>query len=116
MGALAMIDRALLIRYCTAWSDWVELEGMLQKSGILIGGQKNNLVRNPIWLLRRDADESVTELARQLGLSPTARLRAGIVHERPPDPREAQRQVESIEEYRRRLAEPDPREMLRSSP
>jgi P27 family predicted phage terminase small subunit len=114
IGVLASVDRALLIRYCTAWADWVELEGLLQKSGKLIRGQKGNLVRNPIWLLRRDAEETVTDLGRQLGLTPLARLRSGIVHERPqidePSP-----SVLAMEEYKRRLAEPDPREVLRPS-
>ena len=106
MGVLATIDRALLIRYCTAWSDWLELEGMLQKSGKLIRGQKGNLVRNPLWLMRRDAEQMVTDLARQLGLTPMARLRAGVRHERPPDPEDEERRRVTIEEYKRRLQEP----------
>lgn len=117
MGVLATLDRALLIRYVTAWADWVELEGMLQKSGKLIRGQKGNFVRNPIWLLRRDADETVTELARQLGLSPVARLRAGVVHERPPDREKEDAGIAAIAEYRRRLQlDDDPRDILRSTP
>jgi P27 family predicted phage terminase small subunit len=102
MGVLATVDRGL---------HWVELEGLLQKSGKLIRCQKGNLVRNPIWLLRRDADETVTELARQLGLSPTARLRAGVVHQRPPDPHEEERRDAAIQAYRDRLEE-DPRRVL----
>jgi len=47
-----------------------------------VRGQKGNLVRSPVWLLRRDAEQVLTELGRQLGLTPLARLRAGIVHER----------------------------------
>ena len=113
MGVLATIDRALLIRYCTSWAEWHELEAALRKSTKLIRGQKGNLVRNPLWLLRRDADERVTDLARQLGLTPTARLRAGVVHERPPDPREDDERVAVIDEYRQRLGISDPREALR---
>jgi phage terminase small subunit len=74
-------------------------------------------VRNPLWLLRRDADETLTELARQLGLSPVARLRAGVVHDRPHDDAETERRrIATIEEYRERLQEDDPRRVLRSSP
>jgi P27 family predicted phage terminase small subunit len=114
MGVIASVDRALLIRYCRAWGEWCELDALLDQSGKLIRGQKGNLVRNPIWLLRRDAEETVTELARQLGLSPMARLRAGVAHVRPPDPGEEERRIAVIDEYRRRL-EPDPREILRST-
>jgi len=113
MGVLASIDRSLLLRYCTAWADWCELDGLLQKSSKLIRGQKGNLVRNPVWLLRRDAEDALMELGRQLGLSPMARLRAGVVHDRPPDTDAEDRQLAVIEEYRRRLGEPDPRLALR---
>ena len=107
IGMLASIDRAVLIRYCTAWADWCELEAMLQKSGKLIKGQKGNFVRNPLWLMKRDAEETVTELGRQLGLTPVSRLRVGIVHERAQEADdEAQRTVAIIDEYRRRLAGP----------
>lgn len=118
-GILTLIDRALLIRYCRAWADWVELDELLAKSSKLMRGQKGNLVRNPLWLLRRDADDIVTELGRQLGLSPMARLRSGIDHKRPRDDEAAEeRRRATIEEYRRRLEgdEPDPRLLLRGTP
>jgi P27 family predicted phage terminase small subunit len=114
MGVLVTIDRGVLIRYCTAWADWVDLEGLLQKSGRLVRGQKGNLVRNPVSLLRRDAEETLIELGRQLGLTPMARLRAGVVHERPPDPREEEDRVSVIAEYKRKLGfEDDPRRILK---
>ena len=81
MGLLTKLDRGLLIRYCTAWADWRELDAQLAKSSRLIKGPRGTYVRNPLWLLRRDADATVTELARQLGLTPDARVRAGIKHE-----------------------------------
>ena len=104
IGMLASIDRAVLIRYCIAWADWVELEELLQRSGKLIKGQKGNFVRNPLWLMKRDAEQTVTELGRLLGLAPVSRLRAGIVHERPEEP-EASPGVTALEEYRRMLME-----------
>ena len=114
MGVLTSVDRAVLVRYCTAWSDWCELDALVRRSGKLIKGQKGNLVRNPLWLLRRDVGETVTELGRQLGLSPMARLRSGVVHERPPDPQDEEWRAAVFEDYRRRL-EDDPRERLRES-
>jgi phage terminase small subunit len=86
----------------------------LQQSSKLIRGQKGNLVRNPVWLLRRDAEETLMELGRQLGLSPMARLRAGVVHDRPPQRDDEEQRLVVIDEYRRRLeGEPDPRLALR---
>ena len=103
IGIVATIDRGVLIRYCTAWADWCELARLLEKSGKLIKGQKGNLVRNPLWLMKRDAEQAIADLARQLGLTPAARLRAGVHHERPPDPEEEDRTVATIEEYKRAL-------------
>lgn len=103
IGLLAVIDRGVLIRYCTAWADWCELEDLLRRSGKLIKGQKGNFVRNPIWLMKRDAEQTVTELARLLGLTPVSRLRAGVAHQRPADPEEEREYTTTIEEYRRRL-------------
>jgi len=80
-GILSTVDRALLVRYCTAWADWVELDSLLQKGGKIVRGQKGNLVRSPAWLMRKDAEQTLIELGRQLGLTPIARLRAGITHE-----------------------------------
>jgi len=117
VGMLASIDRAVLIRYCTAWADWIECDALLQRSGKLIKGQKNNLVRNPLLIVRSDLEAVLSDLGKQLGLSPGARLRAGVIHERPPDPEESQRGIAAIERYRRVLeAEEDPRRRLRETP
>jgi P27 family predicted phage terminase small subunit len=95
IGALAAVDRSLLIRYCTAWADWVELDELLKRSGRVVQGQKGNLVRSPLWLLRRDAEASLNELARELTLSPAARLRIGFEHrpEMPPEDTEGESEI-----------------------
>jgi len=100
IGLLASIDRGVLIRYCTAWADWVELQSLLQQSGKLLKGRQGTLVRNPLWFMRNDAEQTVAELGRQLGLTPVARLRAGIIHELPPDPDEDAGRLSAIESYR----------------
>lgn len=81
MGVLASVDRGLLMRYCSAWADWVELSDQIEKAGRVVRGQGGELVRNPLWLLRRDAEATLIECGRQLTLTPAARLRAGIKHE-----------------------------------
>jgi P27 family predicted phage terminase small subunit len=102
IGILASIDRALLVRYCCAWADWLELQRLIQTSGKVLKGPRGHLVRNPLWFQLQDAGATVSELGRQLGLSPVARMRAGIAHERP-DLDEESPGVAAIEEYRRRL-------------
>ncbi len=104
MGLLATIDRGVLIRYCRAWADWCELVALIASSGKLIKAPRG-IVRNPAWLLKRDVEQSLADLARQLGLTPTARLRAGVRHERPPDPEEESISEQAIKPYREMLGE-----------
>ena len=102
MGILAIIDRGILIRYCTAWAEWCDLDAKLQATGPLIKGRRDGLVRNPLSLLRRDAEQTLADLSRQLGLTPGARLRAGIKHEEAEDDSHPIR-VTAIEDYRKAL-------------
>jgi P27 family predicted phage terminase small subunit len=85
-GLLTTIDRAVLVRYCCAWADWLELQGLIQKSGKVLKGPRGHFVRNPLWFQLQDAGATLSELGKQLGLSPVARIRAGVAHERPPEP------------------------------
>lgn len=110
-GVLASIDRSILVRYCSAWAEWVETDRLIRNSAVIIKGQKG-LVRNPLILVRSDLEQTLSDLGRQLGLTPIARLRAGVKHERPPDPREEEDVIAAMEDYRRRLNMPDPRRML----
>ena len=102
---LAAIDRALLVRYCCAWADWVELQGLIQQSGKVLKGARGHLVRNPLWFQLQDAGSTVTELGRQLGLSPVARIRAGVAHELPQKEEDEglSRGEAMLLEYRKRL-------------
>jgi P27 family predicted phage terminase small subunit len=104
LGTLTKLDRGLLIRYCTAWADWVDLDAQVAKTGRLVKGRDGNFVRNPLWLLRRDAERSATDLGRQLGLTPDARVRAGVKHERRASDEQAPPGVKAIADYRTRLA------------
>ena len=103
MGTISLLDRGVLIRYCTAWADWIDLDEMLQKTGKLVRGRtQTDLVRNPLWLLRRDAEATATELGRLLGLTPDARARAGIKHEAPA-PAEEPGNVSRMDDFRKRI-------------
>jgi P27 family predicted phage terminase small subunit len=101
-GLVATIDRAVLIRYCTAWSDWLEIQKLLERSGKLLKGARGHFVRNPLWFMKQDAEQTLADLGRQLCLTPMARLRAGIAHDRPPEEGESPGLI-AIEEYRRQL-------------
>jgi P27 family predicted phage terminase small subunit len=100
---LTTIDRAVLVRYCCAWADWVELQGLVQQSGKVLKGARGHFVRNPLWFQLQDAGATLSELGKQLGLSPVARIRAGVKHEVPKDPNAEDPGLAAIEHYRKAL-------------
>ncbi len=102
MHALTKLDRGVLIRYCRAHADWMELDQQIGNTGRLIKGQKGELVRNPLWLLRRDAADEARTLGVQLGLSPAARQRMGIETLSPAASGDAP-VTDELEAYRERL-------------
>lgn len=82
MGVLASVDRATIIRYVTAWAEWVELGALIAQTGLVTRGSGGEIVRNPLGLLRQDTERTLATLAGQLALTPASRLRAGITHKR----------------------------------
>jgi P27 family predicted phage terminase small subunit len=101
-GLLATVDRGVLIRYCVGWADWVELNTQLQATSKLIKGARGHLVRNPLWIMRGDIEATLADLGRQLGLSPVARQRVGVVHESAIE-EEVSDKPTAIDEYRKAL-------------
>ena len=102
MGLLTTVDRGVLMRYCQAWADWLTANEKLAASGMLIRGRRDALVRNPLWLLRNDAEAVLSDLGKQLGLTPAARLRQDIKHDMPEE--EDDTQAIAIDGYRRRIS------------
>lgn len=103
MGLIATVDRSVLMRYCTAWANWCEIEERLAATGWLIKGRRDAVVRNPLWMMRSDVEATLSDLGRQLGLTPSARLRAGVVHEVAED--EEDERPASLQDYRKAIAE-----------
>ena len=103
MGLLTRVDRGVLIRYCTMWSDWVDTNKNLKATGALVRGQRSAIVRSPLWIMRNDIEDRLAELTRQLGLSSSARIRAGVEHDQPELADEHAEEIASISEYRARL-------------
>lgn len=103
MGILTVVDRALLLRYCKAWAEYLELDDQVSRTGRLVKGQKGEYVRNPLWLMRRDVERSLNDMSAQMGLTPAARLRAGIKHDRPERDDELPESVKAIEDFRKRM-------------
>lgn len=104
MGVLATLDRTILIRHCQLWADWVDITAQIAASGRLVRGRMDGtVVRNPLWLMRNDVANALSDIDKQLGLSPMARLRAGVMHEFD-EPEAPDEEITAINDYRARLA------------
>lgn len=75
IGLLAKVDRAYLVAYCEAWSNFCEAREAVREHGTLVQGRDGNLVKNPATQVMKDSLEMMLKYGTQFGLSPTARAR-----------------------------------------
>lgn len=73
-GVLTAADRDILRLYCEAYVRYVEAESMLAKTGPLLKGRGGEYVKSPLHQIVRDNADSVKKYARELGLTPAARV------------------------------------------
>jgi P27 family predicted phage terminase small subunit len=88
MGVLTVVDVDMLASYCECYARWRRLVVMAAKSPPVFkragrpgddGAEETVLVKNPLWGQVRDATSELRVLAREFGLTPSARsgLHAG---------------------------------------
>lgn len=74
MRILSPADRDALACYCEAVVTHRKASELLTKSGILVRTQRGNLpMRNPLLAVQRDQAALIRVLAREFGLTPSAR-------------------------------------------
>lgn len=85
-------DRAAVIAYCSWWSAFDGAQRDIAKRGALVRGRSSAdaargedaaLVKNPSVAAMRDASVQLRYWARELGLTPDARVRQGMQIEEP---------------------------------
>ncbi|MGK5529351.1 phage terminase small subunit P27 family [Streptomyces sp. URMC 129] len=77
LGVLAKVDRGALATYCAAWSKFVAAEALLSGEELVAERRAGNgPAKHPGWQVWREAANTVSALARELYLTPAARLRA----------------------------------------
>jgi P27 family predicted phage terminase small subunit len=77
-GTLAAADRAVLSAYCEAWSEFVAIMTELAKCpSRVVWTEKGYPVANPLIAQKNKAVARIESAAKQLGLTPAARLRIG---------------------------------------
>jgi len=73
-GVLTSADKDILRLYSEAFVRYQEAEAMLSKTGPLLKGRDGNFVKNPLHQIVRDNADAVKKYARELGLTPAARV------------------------------------------
>lgn len=84
IGVLATVDRAVVANYCAAWSKAVRAGAILDGEGLMTeetrltkqGEPYVIRARHPVWQVYREATALATALAKELYLTPNARLRS----------------------------------------
>ena len=72
-GLLTQIDRAALAVYCQAWERWVRAEGQVARHGEVVKTAAGNVMQNPYLSIANRAMRQMREMARELGMTPSAR-------------------------------------------
>ncbi len=80
VGVLTVADRTILYGFCSAWSEFIEAEALVEKEGLVIqeqrGGGENAYYitkEHPAYGVVCKARKQYLEFARELGLGPIAR-------------------------------------------
>jgi P27 family predicted phage terminase small subunit len=85
-GVISAVDTDVLRAYCEAVARYVQAATTLERTGPLItasghGARRGELVKNPLHQIVRDDALLVRAFARELGLTPAARV--GMTERRP---------------------------------
>jgi P27 family predicted phage terminase small subunit len=83
MGTVFRCDELVLAAYCEAGARLQTSADMVARTGLVIRDRDGNARKNPAVAMERDATADVRMLARELGLSPSARsgIRVTVRHE-----------------------------------
>jgi P27 family predicted phage terminase small subunit len=73
-GVIRAADTDVLRAYCESVARYEYAGRLLAQSGPLVRGQRGELVKNPLHQVVRDNADEIRQFARELGLSPSARV------------------------------------------
>jgi P27 family predicted phage terminase small subunit len=84
-GVIRAADTDVLRAYSESVARYQYAGRLLAQSGPLVRGQRGELVKNPLHQVVRDNADEIRQFARELGLSPSARVGLRIDRERAMD-------------------------------
>jgi P27 family predicted phage terminase small subunit len=73
-GVITAVDLQGLRHYCEAAANFRRAQALVAQAGPLIKGRNGDLVRNPAAIIAKQASEAMRGWARELGLTPAARV------------------------------------------
>lgn len=73
MGLAKEVDQDMLVAYCEAVAVHQQATEELRGQPLMVPGARGGEVRNPLLVVQRDAAAQIRMLAREFGLSPSAR-------------------------------------------
>jgi P27 family predicted phage terminase small subunit len=73
-GVITAVDLEGLRAYTEACANYRRAQALVAKAGPLIKGRNGELVRNPAAIIAKQASEQMRAWARELGLTPAARV------------------------------------------
>lgn len=89
-GVLTAVDAPTLRAYCEAVARYEQAAQLLEESGPVVrGARRGDLVRNPLHQVMRDNADLMRQMARELGLTPSARTGLQVGDKGDADPFEA---------------------------
>lgn len=97
LGLLTGVDRAALAVYCQAWARWVKAEGQVAKHGEVVKTAAGNVMQNPYLSIANRAMRQMRDMARELGMTPSARSQIRVAP--PEEPSLADLLFEAVAEH-----------------
>lgn len=75
---ISQIDRAALVAYCQAWSDYVQATKKIKKEGEVLYSDKGNAYINPWKNIQTSALDRVLRYSAEFGMTPSSRSRIKV--------------------------------------
>ena len=83
IGMLSVVDRAALVVYCEAWSDYLAASAALRTYGDWIEGTRGTQVRHPAAMAKKEAIATIKAFCLEFGMTPSARSRITLPGQSP---------------------------------
>lgn len=75
LGLLTNLDRAALVIYCEFWADYETARAKVERMGLTIMTQAQNVIENPNYSIMKRSAEIMHKFLVEFGMTPASRTR-----------------------------------------